>query len=245
MRNTLIGGVLAIVFVAAVFAVAYFHPHKTQSPSSMPTPSEAARAIPMGFTGSREVGAWEVFCPPRLPPPGVVGEGWENGKGSSNATAAPKPVWMLQRCRLLKTLRNAGDPKQWVDVILTFIGQPQRFLVPVVRLAPGIVPAGSDVDLWLDRKDIKLQVIFCGPIACPAAVFPQPKDSHNITTAEVEQIGSVKNAALVLPPSPGKKAVTLNIPLTGVGAALAAIHRLNGIPTTPPLAPSAGGSPPP
>ncbi len=64
MRNTLIGGALAIVLVAALFVAAQYgrKPAVAGLDAKTLTPAEIAKGLSPDFVGEQKIGAWKLAC---------------------------------------------------------------------------------------------------------------------------------------------------------------------------------------
>ncbi len=219
MRNTVIGAVLAVFFVAALFAMAHFAPHKPK----LPSPDQSAAQVEQGFVGTKMIGPWQLIC---LASPAVVGQ-------TGAAPAAPMPLSLtpssrtpvappppkqisLGRCRVTLEYRQKTNPKLVVmSVNFRLAGEAQKLLM-VVRLPP-VAKKGDDLVLRLDRGGLKLPVAGCQKEGCMAAGALGAQAQTGIFAAS--------QAQLILPPGANGKRVVLPFPIKGLSAAITAMHR--------------------
>ncbi|HEV2561532.1 MAG TPA: invasion associated locus B family protein [Rhizomicrobium sp.] len=219
MRNTVIGAVLAVVFVAALFALAHFAPRKPLPPA----PDKIAAQVEQGFVGAKMIGPWQLVC---LASPAIIGAATPAPPPSAPAPHAAlphtaeapvthKPI-SLGRCRVTLAYLQKDSPKH---VILTvnfrLVGEAEKLLM-VVRLPP-VAKAGDNLVLQLGRGGLKLPVAGCQKESCMAAgVLGAQAQTGLFSTAKAE---------LVLPPGANGKRAALPFPVMGLSAAITAMHR--------------------
>jgi hypothetical protein len=144
MRSLIAGLVLAIIFLALIFAAPRFLPNGIEGV----TRSEVAQIGP-GFSGTKYIGSWALVCSPR-------GQASTDETGS-NATAG--------RCRMARYYRD-----KFGQLILTiafrYAGPSQ--LTMIVRYPP-VGGKGQYLTLVLASKlRLRLPVFGCNKTACIA-----------------------------------------------------------------------------
>jgi hypothetical protein len=221
MRNTVIGAVLAIVFVAALFALAHFSPRKPQPPA----PDKVAAQIEQGFVGAKMIGPWRLVC---LASPAIIGTDKPApvplALSPSARHAAPpqapiapahKPI-SLGRCRVTLAYLQKDSPRR---VILTvnfrLVGEAEKLLM-VVRLPP-VAKTGDNLVLQLGGGGLKLPVVGCQKESCVAAGALGAQAQTGLFSAA--------KAELILPPGANGKRAALPFPILGLSAAITAMHR--------------------
>src|ERR1700742_4820771 len=125
MRNTLLGGVLAIVLLAVLFAASHYGRKPAEGPAQQDaggTPAQIAKSLPDGFVGERRLGPWKLVCnePRELPRSPTAGMG--NSEGTAPGEEGPPPGWKLPRCFAGLVLRNPANPKNEIRVTFRHFG---------------------------------------------------------------------------------------------------------------------------
>ena len=143
MRNTVIGAVLAIIFLALMFAAPRLLPHGIEAT----TQAEIAR-ISKGFTGTRFIGSWVLVCS-EPPAPGTQ-----------------KPQAIVGPCRMARAYRD-NNGRLILTVAFRYAGAP-KVLTIIVRFPP-IGRKGQFLLLVLGRQStLKLPVFDCAKDSCVA-----------------------------------------------------------------------------
>jgi invasion protein IalB len=218
MRNIIVGVTMAAVLVAALFAVAHFHPAALNPPTPpAPDPAKVAARLKPDFVGTQQIGAWRLNCgkPGPLPPRPV---GAASSDGNAVATPPQPPVRQYSRCRVILGIHSRANPAQRILVGLQVRGPRRDGLLLVVEM-PGTAWRGDAVILRLSTGELNVPVRLCGPPLCLAILNVPPED--------VQRIFSADKAVVVLPSLPGAKPVTFAIPTTGLRPALVAMHRID------------------
>lgn len=222
MRNTVIGAVLAVIFVAALFAMAHFAPRKPKPPS----PEQSAAQVEQGFVGAKMIGPWQLVC---LASPSVIDVGSKPAAASpplppstpeavaphKTAPAAAKPL-SLGRCRVTLAYRQKDNPKRVILAVnFRLVGEAEKLLM-VVRLPP-VAKKGDNLVLRLGANGLKLAVAGCQKESCVAAGALGAQAQTGLFSAP--------KAELVLPPGANGKRAALPFPVAGLSAAITAMHR--------------------
>jgi hypothetical protein len=209
MRDTIVGLVLALLFLAGLFALPRFVPHE----ALRQTPAQVAAKIEPGFAGVREIGPWTLACGPKhpktIPLPFSFGPGKRGAPAIGDANA-------LGRCRTFLAFRRKADPKQ-VVMLLNFrlLGRSQR-LAALVRIPPR-AKKGDIVSFRLGGNMLNLPVSVCDRRSCLAAGSLAPKQEGLLFARPIGEI--------LLPPLPNGKRPAVRVPLGGLRLATGAMRR--------------------
>ncbi len=160
MRDTIVGLVLAVLFLGLLFAAPRYFPHSIEV-----TTRKEVDQIPAGFTGTKFIGAWTLACVP-LPTahrPAAVG------------AATPARPFPLGRCRLVRGYRSPGG--QTVLAVGFRLVGPHKALTMFVRIPP-VGHAGDYVLLRLGKNRLRLPVLACQQSGCAAvgSLMPDARD---------------------------------------------------------------------
>ena len=226
MRSTVIGIVLAIAFIAALFAVSRMAPHRTTTTPNAPavaalTPEQAAAKIGPKFVGGQRIGDWTLACGPgrelpRSPPVGGHASG--NSEGTAPKEAPPPPGWKIPRCKAMIGLRDPKSPADEIRISFRLMGF-KRVLAMYVRLSPNMVQAGDTVMVRADGKDQALPVRGCAMQFCLALQSIRKVDEPSITGA--------KSLTLHFRPTGKSEEVSVPVSTTGLAPAIAVVHRID------------------
>ena len=143
MKDTVFGAVLAIVFLALLFAAPRLLPHGIEAT----TQADVAQ-ISKGFLGTRLIGSWVLVC----------------SKTPSPATQKPEAI--VGPCRMARAYRdNAG--RLILTVAFRFAGAP-KVLTMIVRFPP-VGRKGQYLLFVLGKQStLKLPVFACAKDSCVA-----------------------------------------------------------------------------
>lgn len=206
MRNTVAGVVLALLFLAGLFALPHIFPRE----NLQTTPADVAAKIEPGFSGVRQIGRWVLTCGPArkksVPFPFSFGP----------ARPAASDAEDLGRCRTFMAFRRKGAVNE-VALLISFrlLGSRQH-LAAIVRMPPGI-KKGELVTIRLGRKALNLPVSLCEKGSCVAMASLTPRQEGLLYTTPVGEI--------LLPPGPKGKRLAVRVPLPALHAATAAMRR--------------------
>ncbi len=224
MRNTLVGAVLAVVLIAALFTAAHFGARPGMRPVVPPpalSPEQTAARLSPDFVGAEAIGAWHLVCIKphtlsrlRQTNGGATG----NSQGTPPRTPAPPPDWRVPRCRATIGLRNPQKPDQTIRLSFRLLGV-QRVLAMFLRLPPSQVQNGDPMTLKLDSTELSLPVRGCTEEFCLAL--------QSIKAAAEPPVVSSKTAMLVFTPSGSRETIGVAIPTAGLAPAVAALHRID------------------
>src|SRR5579862_6037778 len=143
MRDTIVGAVLAIVFLALLFAVPRLLPHGIEAT----TRAEVAQ-ISKGFLGTRFVGPWVLVC------------------SKTPAPSPQNPQAIVGPCRMARAYRDKAG-RLILTVAFRYAGAP-KVLTMIVRFPP-IGRKGQFVLFVLGRQaTLKLPVFDCARDSCVA-----------------------------------------------------------------------------
>jgi invasion protein IalB len=195
MRSLIAGLVLAIIFLALIFAAPRFLPGGIEGA----TRTEIAQ-IGTGFSGTKYIGSWTLACSPAHP------------AGAANATASNASVG---RCRMARAYRDKNG--QLVLAIAFRYAGPGEQLTMIVRYPP-VGSKGQYLTLVLATKmSLRLPVFGCTKTACIAVGALIPAAESLLVAAP--------DAQVVLPPGADGKQYTIGIRLDGLAPALDGMHR--------------------
>lgn len=197
MRDMIVGSVLAIIFLALLFAAPRYLPSGIDGV----TRAEIAQ-IGAGFSGTRYLGRWTLACSAASHSHMAVA----SGAASQSATG---------RCRMERGYRDRGG--QLLIVIAFRYAGPAKQLAMIVRF-PAIGRKGEYLTVALGPKmSIRLPVYGCARNGCVAvgALIPA---AQSLLEAEPQ-------AQIVLPPAADGKQYTIAVGLDGLGPALDGMHR--------------------
>lgn len=143
MRDTVAGSVLAIIFLALLFAAPRLLPHGIEGT----TKAEIAQ-ISRGFLGTRFIGSWVLVC--SKPP----------------APAKSNPQAVIGPCRMARAYRDNGG-RLILTVAFRYAGAP-KVLTMIVRFPP-LGRKGQYLLFGLGAKStLKLPVFGCAKDSCVA-----------------------------------------------------------------------------
>src|SRR5437764_309542 len=199
MRDTVAGSVLAIVFLALLFAAPRLLPHGIEAT----TRAEIAQ-ISKGFRGTTFIGSWVLVCSkPPVP-------------AAPNASApAQNPQAIVGPCRMARGYRDSNG-RLILTVAFRYAGAP-KVLTMIVRFPP-IGRKGQYLLFGLGRQStLKLPVFGCAKDSCVAV--------GALVSAATSLLLSSPQGQVVLPPGPDGKQYTIRISLDGLPAALAGMQR--------------------
>jgi invasion protein IalB len=196
MRDTVAGAVLAVVFLALLFAAPRFLPRGVEG---------AERAdvnrITRAFSGSRFIGPWSLACaqsPPASPQPGAGGT---QGK--------------VGRCRMARDYKTRNG--QLVLAVVFRYAEPGEVLTMIVRFPP-VGRSGEYLLIRLGPKSgLRLPIYGCMKGSCVAVGTLTPAAETLLLSGPIAQV--------VLPPRSDGKQYTIGIRLDGLGLALAGMKR--------------------
>lgn len=195
MKNVLLGIVMALVFMAGLFAAAHY--------LKRPTPEAEAKAVAEGvkpgFVGNKQIGVWVLACA---------------DKTRTISAKDSKPAVTIGRCRTSLQLRRRDNPNR-VALGLNFRLIGPR-LTMVLRIPP-VAKKGDDLIVELGHKGLKLPVAGCGKTECIAiAGLPNGTEA---------QLFSGHRGAVIFPVGPNGKRRIIPFPLTGLPDAVSALKR--------------------
>ena len=196
MIRTVAGVLLAIVFLALLFAAPHFLPQGIEGL----TQSEIAQIGP-GFTGTRYIDGWTLVC------------GSEAAQGAKEEQTAATA--QIGRCRMARAFQ---DTRGQVLLTLAFrYAGPAKALTMIVRFPP-VGHKGQYLVVGLGPKSaIRVPVFGCVKTSCVAvgALIP----------AAANVLAGSPHARVLLPPGADGKQYMMGISLNGLAQGLAGMHR--------------------
>jgi invasion protein IalB len=196
MKDTVAGAVLAIVFLALLFAAPRMLPRGIEGV----THAEISQISP-GFSGTKILGSWTLQCS-AVP------------KGHSGSAAATSPGG-LGRCRMARGYHDTSG-RLVLAIVFEYAG-PAKMLTMVVHFPP-VGGKGQYLVVVLNpSSSLKLPVFGCNKASCVAVGELIPAAQSLLTAAP--------KANIVLPPLTNGKHITIGIRLDGLGQALDGMHR--------------------
>lgn len=143
MRDTIVGAVLAIVFLALLFAAPRLLPHGIEGT----TQAEIAQ-ISQGFLGTRFIGSWVLVC------------------SKTPAPTSQNPQAIVGPCRMARAYRD-NNGRLVLTVAFRYAGAP-KVLTMIVRFPP-IGRKGQYLLVVLGKQStLKLPVFDCAKDSCVA-----------------------------------------------------------------------------
>ena len=194
MRDTIVGAVLAVLFLGLLFAAPRFLPHGIEAVSRA-----GPAQIPPGFTGTRLIGSWDLACTP-----------------ARTAAGAKQPDSQKEvgRCRMARGYR-AQNGQLVLAVAFRYAG-PQKALTMIVR-SPPVGRQGQYLLLKLGPQGgLRLPVFGCTNGSCVAVGALIPAAQSLLLSAPAAQV--------VLPPRADGKQYSIGIRLDGLALALAGMR---------------------
>jgi hypothetical protein len=232
MRNTVVGVVLALVFIAAMFAVGQYGPKSLSggspsAPPPPPPPKEAAAKIKASFVGRTKIGDWSLVCtePRKLPkPPPITGGAPPAPPGMANSAGikmeVPPSDFRIPRCQTVALLPVPGHPKQAFRVVFRLLGFKRRLAVFIQ--IPQVADPGEQVDMQLSNGALAIPVRACNEVRqrCLAAQTFKPEE-------EASKIMRTKSLGFAFQPGKdGKPRVSMGSAY-GFTETLATIRRID------------------
>lgn len=223
MRNTLIGGALAIVLVAALFAAAQYgrKPAIAGLDTKTLTPAEIAKGLSPDFVGEQRIGDWKLACAPvrelpKAPPLGGHDSG--NSAGTAPKEAPPPPGWHIPRCHVATAMRSPKHPDEQIRVTFRAVGF-KRVLALFLRFPPTEVDTGDAVTLQLDSTPWQVPIRTCAKAFCLSI--------QSIKFVDVPTLTNAKTMTLKFKPTGTQETVSIVVPTDGLSDALGAMQRLD------------------
>ena len=194
MRDTIVGAVLAVLFLGLLFAAPRFLPHGIEAVNR----AEPAQ-IPPGFTGTRLIGSWDLVCAPAR---------------TAEGAKQPDSQKEVGRCRMARGYR-AQNGQLVLAVAFRYAG-PQKALTMIVRFPP-VGRQGQYLLLKLGPQGgLRLPVFGCTNGSCVAVGALIPAAQSLLLSAPAAQV--------VLPPRADGKQYSIGIRLDGLAPALAGMR---------------------
>jgi invasion protein IalB len=223
MRNTLIGGALAIVLVAALFVAAQYgrKPAVAGLDTKTLTTAEISKGLSPDFVGEQKIGDWKLFCGQvhELPkPPPLGGHESGNSAGTPPREPPPPPGWHIPRCRVVMAMRNPKHPDEEIRITFRAVGF-KRALAIFLRFPPTEVDVGDGVTLQLDNTSWDLPIRTCAKPFCLSI--------QSIKLADLPTLMKAKKMALKFKPAGSPQPVLIPAPTDGLADAIEAMRRLD------------------
>ena len=223
MRNTLIGGALAIVLVAALFAAAQYgrKPAIAGLDAKSLSPAEIAKGLSPDFVGEQKIGEWKLVCGPvhELPKaPPLNGHESGNSAGTAPKEAPPPPGWHIPRCRVLTAMRNPKHLDEEIRITFRAIGF-KRVLAIFLRFPPTQVDTGDAVSMQLDSATWQVPVRTCAKAFCLSI--------QSIKFVDVPTLLKAKTIALKFKPTGSPDTIVIPVPAQGLADAIGAMQRID------------------
>ena len=208
MKSTIVGVVLALAFVGAMFAASWFLPHGSASETA-----GLADSVKAGFVGAKRIESWTLVCTPATAtgkqPPIPFSLAAKPRVRASQSTA-------LGRCHVVLLVARKENPRQVLMAINFRLTGPAKALTLIVRFPP-FAKKGQWVGVRAAKGAFRVPVLDCGKQECLAAGgLPNQAQSLLFSAAAAE---------LVFPAGPKGKHPALNLPLSGLRDAVAAMTR--------------------
>ncbi|HEX4080111.1 MAG TPA: invasion associated locus B family protein [Rhizomicrobium sp.] len=199
MKGIVVGAVLAIVFLALMFAAPRLLPRGIEGM----TRAEIAQ-LGTGFSGTKYIGSWTLVC-----------SGAPARAGAAKSAAPSASQAAVGRCRMARGYRDRNG--QLVLAVAFRYAGPAKELTMIVRFPP-VGRQGEYLVLGLGSKTrIRLPVFGCTKGACIAVGALIPAAESLLLAAP--------QAEVVLPPNANGKQYTIGIRLDGLAPALDGMRR--------------------
>jgi len=222
MRNTLLGGVLAIVLIAVLFAASYHFRKPAEGPAQQQAdarpPGEISKTLGHDFVGERRLGAWKLVCnEPRVFPRSPT-SGMGNSEGTAPREEGPPPGWKLPRCFAGLVLRNPRNPKDEIRVTFRHFGF-KRVLTLFLRFPPDEIDNSTAITVRFDGTQWPAAVRSCASQFCLSTL--------QVRRAEESVVRNAKSFSFAFKPMSSDTQIVLPVPVDGMTAAVDAMRRLN------------------
>jgi invasion protein IalB len=223
MRNTLIGGALAIVLVAALFVAAQYgrKPPVAGLDAKSLAPAEIAKGLAPSFVGEQNIGDWKLFCGavhelPKAPP--LNGHDVGNSAGTAPKEAPPPSGWHIPRCRVVMAMHSPKHADEEIRVTFRALGF-KRVLALFLRFPPTQVETGDPVTMQLDSASWQVPIRTCAKAFCLSI--------QSIKFADVPTLLKAKAMTLKYKPTGSQETVMIPIPTSGLPDAIGAMQRID------------------
>jgi invasion protein IalB len=212
MRDTVIGFVLAALFIGAMVFGGIYIKHDAPKPYAE-TPGE----VTSGFVGMKVYDGWQLLCGK----PTAADQASSSSGGIPLSLTPGKPAPgagnALRRCRASLFIRRKDNPKALLLAVSFRHTADSDKLALIIRF-PLLAKKGDLLGMQLDQKGgLKLPVNDCGQEGCLAAGLLSP-DVQAMLMA-------TKRAVLVFPAKKDGKPLGMLIPFTGLRDALTAMAK--------------------
>jgi hypothetical protein len=218
MRSTVIGVVLAVAFVAAMFALNQLEPHV-----SAPLYVQAASDVKPGFVGMKRLGRWVLVCPKASAAGAKTAIPFSlSPDPKTSAAAAAQDQNPMARCHITLQYPQKKNPKALLMAVNFRYTPDQKQLAMVI-----IFPSA-----WAQKGD-NLAVIVGKRAQFPVPVRQCVPNSYCTASGFLDQSGqnlilSVKQAVVRFPAKKDAKSLIAPVPLMVLKDALAALKRADG-----------------
>lgn len=209
MKWTIAGLMLALAFVAAIFAADQFFPNKSVSQTS-----EIAASVKPGFQGAKRIGAWTLICPK-----GAAGDQQQptipfalTPQSRSRQSLSSQ----LGRCHTTLGLANRQNPRQAIMAVNFRLTGRMQLLTMILRFPP-MAKKGEWVGVRLPKSAFRVPIVDCNARECLAL--------GGLADQWKTQLFAAQTATFVFPAGPAGKRPAFRLPLVGLGDAIAAMKR--------------------
>jgi len=219
MRSTIVGVVLAIIFLAAMFAVAQLQPHVAP-----PLYVQAAGDVDKGFVGEKRIGRWILVC--RKPQPKPAGSeaaipfSMNPDPKTSAAAMAANAQSIMGRCLTALQYPRKDNPRALLAAVNFRYTRDFKNLAMVVRFPAAWAQKGDTLNVILGREKAKFPIEVRDCLAngfCTALGYLDAKGQSMIL--------GVRQAVVVFPAKKDAKPLGLPVPLVALKEILAAMKR--------------------
>jgi invasion protein IalB len=224
MRNTLIGGALAAVLVAALFwASQSLHEPSVagqQTAAAIP-PAQAAASLTPKFVGEKKIGSWILVCGDvhELPkPPPMGGHVSGNSQGSAPRAAPPPPGWHIPRCHAVYVVHEANGNAEKVRFTFREAGF-KRVLALFLRFPPTDSGMSGSITLQIDGNTMQFPQPACVKVYCLSI--------ESIKFADLPNLLKARKISLKYTLPGTQEIVEIPLPVDGLADALNAMRRID------------------
>ena len=195
MRSSIAGLVLAIIFLASIFAVSKFLPGGIEAA----TRAEIAQ-IGSGFSGTKYIGSWKLKC---------------SSPETAALTTSTSSNAQVGRCRMDRNYKDKFG-RGVLNIAFRYAG-PGKQLTMIVWY-PAVGNKGQYLTLVLASKmSLRLPVFTCSKAVCIAVGALIPAAESLVEAAPTAQV--------ILPPGTDGRQFTIGIRLDELAPALAGMQR--------------------
>jgi invasion protein IalB len=224
MRNSLIGGILAAVLVAALFwASQSLHRPAVagQQGAADVSPAQAVAGLTPKFVGEVKVGSWILACGQvhELPKaPAIGGHTSGNSDNAAPREAAPPPGWHIPRCRTVYVVHEANGNAEKVRFTFREAGF-KRVLALFLRFPPADSGMSGAITVQADGNTFQFPQPACVKVYCLSI--------ESIKFADLPNVLKARKISLKYTLPGTQETVEIPVPVDGLADALNAMRKID------------------